>query len=339
MKRVLLSVLVLGILVAGVVGYRYYRWIYSPNTPLGLNNAYVYIPAEHTVDGLVDSLVSHGYINNEKSFRWVAERMSFADRSVKAGRYLVEPGVSNRELINMFRLGSQVPIDLVVRPSLTVEVLSRRLGDQLMLDSADIANYINGPFMPQTGIERESLLSFFIPNTYEVWWNISADKLLERLRTEHERFWNEERRQKASDQGLTAEEVYTLASIVERETHIDSERPVIAGVYLNRLKRNIPLQADPTIQYANGDFGIRRVLYRHLEVDSPYNTYKNAGLPPGPIAMASRASIEAVLNPADHNYIFFCAKPGGGGHAFAETLSQHNRNAREYQRWLDSQGI
>jgi UPF0755 protein len=195
-------------------------------------------------------------------------------------------------------------------------------------------------YLPDSDFREETLLSLFIPNTYETWWNLSARKLMERMEHEHDRFGNEKRRAAAEALSMTPVEVYTLASIVESETQAQDERATIAGVYHNRLRQGIPLQADPTIRFAVGDMSIRRVLFRHLEIDSPYNTYRNAGLPPGPIAMPTIQSIDAVLFPEKHEYIFFCAKPGyDGRHLFARTHAAHAENARVYQAWLDEQGI
>ena len=316
-----------------------YKWIYHSNTPTSLENAVLYIPDESTFESLVDSLNTKDLLIEEKSFRWVAGRMQFRDENIKAGRYVIPPGVNNRTLINMLRLAEQTPVDLIVRPSTTLGLMAKRFSAQLMMDSTQLMQYLQIAYLPESNYTVESIFALFIPNTYEVYWNISPEKLIQRLETEQSTFWNAERRNAADDVGLTPFEVYTLASIVERETQSAQERPIIAGLYLNRLKKNMYLQADPTVLYALGDYGIRRVLYAHLEVDSPYNTYKHLGLPPGPITMPSMGSLMAVLHPADHNYLFFCVKPGGGGHAFAASLSEHNRNARAYHRWLNERSI
>lgn len=340
MKKAILALVIALLLAAGFFAWRFYNWIFSPNTPASLENAIVLVPQGSTVNSLVDSLTLNGLISNTRSFKWVAGRMSFDDARVNTGRYAVDPGMSNRELITRLRLGEQEPVNLVVTPALTFNRMANRIASQLMLDSASLVEYVRDTFLlDQTQFSDTNLISLFIPNTYEVYWNTTPASLTSRMLREYDRFWNDRRMQAAERIGLSPGEVYTLASIVERETHIPEERPVVAGLYLNRLKRNMALQADPTVLFANGDFGIRRVLYKHLEVDSPYNTYKYPGLPPGPISMASISSIDAVLNPRDHNFYYMCAKPGANGHVFAETLSQHNRNAREYQRWLTQSGI
>ena len=208
-------------------------------------------------------------------------------------------------------------------------------------ESSDLKESILDPkTLEMTGLNEYSIMSLFIPNTYRIFWNISPEDFIARMQTEHTNFWNEQRMQKLNRIGLTKDQCYTLASIVQKESNLASEKPRIAGVYLNRLNRNMLLQADPTVVFAVGDFEIRRVLNRHLEIDSPYNTYKYAGLPPGPIAMPDISSIDAVLDAEDHNYLYFCVKPGNTfEHAFASSLTQHNQNARRYQRWLNSNRI
>jgi UPF0755 protein len=195
--------------------------------------------------------------------------------------------------------------------------------------------------LSELGYTPENIMSLFIPNTYQVYWNTSPQNLLKRLQVENDAFWaKKNRREKAKSLGLSTQEVYTLASIVEKESLVMDEKPIIAGVYLNRLKKGMLLQADPTVVFAVGDFSIQRVLNKHLAIDSPYNTYKNVGLPPGPICMPSISSIDGVLNAEKHNYIFFCAKPNSGGrHAFANTLAGHNRNAAIYRNWLQANQI
>ena len=339
MKRIVISLVIISLIFGGLFAWRYYKWIYHSNTPTSLENAVLYIPNESTFESLVDSLNTKDLLIKEKSFRWVAGRMQFGDENIKPGRYVIPAGVNNRTLINMLRLAEQTPVDLIVRPSTTLGLMATRVSAQLMMDSTQLMQYLQNAYLPESDYTVESIFALFIPNTYEVYWNISPEKLIQRLEREQSTFWNAERRNAADDVGLTPFEVYTLASIVERETQSAQERPIIAGLYLNRLRKNMYLQADPTVLYALGDYGIRRVLYVHLEVDSPYNTYKHLGLPPGPITMPSMGSLMAVLHPADHNYIFFCVKPGGGGHAFAASLSEHNRNARAYHRWLDERSI
>ncbi|MCQ2266245.1 MAG: endolytic transglycosylase MltG [Bacteroidaceae bacterium] len=223
----------------------------------------------------------------------------------------------------------------------TMEDLAGRISRVIDADSVEImAVFGDSVLIDSLGFNHQTLPALFIPNTYEVWQSESPLKLLLRLKREHDAYWTAQRLQQAEAQQLTPVEVMTLASIVEQETANDAERPMIAGMYLNRLRRNMPLQADPTVKFALQDFALRRILHEHLEVDSPYNTYKNPGLPPGPICIPSLASIKAVLSPASHNYIYMCAREDfSGTHNFAETYNEHLRNAHKYARALNEAGI
>ena len=337
--RGIIILIVVGLMVTIHLGLKYWRYIHSANTTGPGTDVIVLVPHEATFEDVLDSLVTHRAINHQPSFKWVAGRMKFDSDAVKSGRYRITPGLSNRELIHKLRLGDQEPIDLIINTSHTIPEVAGKIANQVEADSAELLNYIIEEYLPGSGLTRETLLTTFIPNTYEVFWNTSAKSLIERLVLEHDRFWNGDRMTQAGAVGLTPEEVYVLASIVERETHLNEERRRLSGVYYNRLKKNIPLQADPTVLYALNDPTIKRVLYKHLEVESPYNTYIHPGLPPGPICMPSMSSLLAALTPEQHDYYYFCAKPGAEGHVFARTLSEHNRNARAYQQWLNSQGI
>ncbi|MDX1478506.1 MAG: endolytic transglycosylase MltG [Saprospiraceae bacterium] len=340
MRRRIILILLLAVVLAGAaLAWHFYTWIYHPNTASDADRQVVLVYPHTTFDALTSSLLEQGILLNEASFRWVAKRMQFDDEAIKDGRYRIAGGLSNYDLIHQLRLGQQEPMDLVMNSAWSTEDLCGKIGQQLAIDSVALCTYLYNVYLPQSDYSRETLLSLFIPNTYEVYWNTSEEALIKRLEQEHATFWSE-RRRLADSLGLTPEEVYTLASIVERETRADEEKPTIAGVYLNRINRGMLLQADPTVLYALGDFSIRRVLNKHLTVDSPYNTYKYPGLPPGPITMPSIASIDAVLRPERHNYLFFCAKPGQVGyHVFASTLAGHMRNARAYQSWLNAEGI
>lgn len=291
-----------------------------------------------TYEVLLDSL--GGKLSGEKRFRSVAKMMKL-DHSVRAGRYELRPGMSARDVVAMFRGGAQTPLKITFNNIRTLDDLAGRLGNQLMADSAQFAELLDNDRTPaRYGFTEAEFIGMFIPNTYEVYWTISPEALLDRLAQEYERFWSGSRADKLAALGMTSKEVSTLASIVEEETAIIDEMPAIAGVYINRLHRKMRLQADPTVKYAVGDPTLKRVLHKHLEVDSPYNTYKYAGLPPGPIRMPSIQAIDAVLNYQRHGYIYFCAKPDfSGRHAFAKTLSEHNRNAQAYSRALNAAGI
>jgi UPF0755 protein len=235
-----------------------------------------------------------------------------------------------------------MPINVTYNNMVTVENLAGQLSKYLYVDSIDILQkMVAKDFLTHNNVSRENVLSLFIPNTYQMYWDDEVEKIVNRLVNEKEKFWKKnDRRKKAEKLAMTPAEVYTLASIVEKESNYKPERKTIAGLYLNRIKRGIPLQADPTVKYAVGQLDLRRVLNKHLEFDSPYNTYKYAGLPPGPIYMPSVNSLDAVLNAENHEYLYMCAKPGyNSEHVFAKTLRQHSVNASNYHRWLNTEGI
>ena len=241
----------------------------------------------------------------------------------------------------MLRGGNQTPLSLTIQNVRTLDQLTGRVAARLEMDSVTLANFFNTQFDSLAQTTPETRLTRFIPNTYEFYWTVTPEDFVSRMLKEHEKFWNEERQAKAAALNMTPTEVYTLASIVEKETNYNPEKPRVAGVYLNRLAIDMPLQADPTVVFAVGDFEMKRGYHGHLQIDSPYNTYKNTGLPPGPIFMPGIPSIDAVLNREQHNYLYFCAKPPeeGEGHAFAETYDAHLVNANRYQKWLTANGF
>ena len=246
-----------------------------------------------------------------------------------------------RYLYRRLSMGYQTPIKLTVGSVRTLDRLARNISRQLMIDSCEIADILKDTtYISKLGYTKETLPALFIPNTYEVYWNMSNEDFMQRMVKEHKAFWNEKRLKQAEAIGLTPIEVATLASIVEEETANNAEKPMVAGLYINRLKKGMLLQADPTVKFSMQDFGLKRILYKHLEVDSPYNTYKYAGLPPGPIRIPSYQGLESVLNYAKHNYLYMCAKEDfSGTHNFAVTSAQHAANARRYQQALNRKGI
>ena len=260
---------------------------------------------------------------------------------LRTGRYRVVPDMTYLSLYRQLRNGTQEPMNLVIPTSRTIDRLASVLSQSLMVDSAEIASALSdSTYCVTHGYTTATIPALFIPNTYEVYWDISVDKFIERMERENNRFWTAERKAKAKACGLTHEQVATLASIVDEETANNAEKPMIAGLYLNRLRLGMPLQADPTVKFAVGDFSLRRILNKHLRVESPYNTYLNEGLPPGPIRIASIAGLDAVLNHAEHNYLYMCAKEDfSGTHNFAATLPEHYRNARRYVKALNARGI
>ncbi len=305
------------------------------------------IPTGSDYEGVVKILNEKGFIESEKGFRRVAGWMSFDQRqTMRSGRFEVKPGMSNRELIQLLRNGKQSPVKLVMSYGRTPDDIAGRVAPFIEADSADISQLFKDVnFLKDEGFKKETAVSCLIPNTYEFYWNSSAEDFWKRMKKEHGKFWTDERKAKAKSINLSPEEVYTLASIVEGETNYVPEKPKVAGVYVNRLKKGMLLQADPTLKFASGDWDARRLLDKHKEVDSPYNTYMYKGLPPGPISLASISSIDAVLNHANHDYFYFCAKvPENAGekpreHAFAKTYSQHLRNAKKYWAYLKREGI
>ena len=341
LSRILLWALFILIIAATVVAYQLYITILKPNTWVkDQAEISVYIPTGSTIDDLKSTLYENGIVINRISFEWLAKKKNLAN-NIHPGRYIVRDGMNNDELINLLRSGNQTPVKVMFNNIRLKEEFASKIAHQIEPDSSEIIELLyDSAYLRILGVDAEKALTLFIPNTYEVYWNISARDFMDRMFTEYNKFWNVERMQKAELIGLDPPEVIILASIVEKETSKNDEKATIAGVYLNRMKYNWRLQADPTIIFAWKDFKIRRVLNYHKEIDSPYNTYKYYGLPPGPICIPSIASIDAVLNKEDHNYMFFCAKDDFSGyHAFATTHAQHNVNAHRYRRALDARNI
>lgn len=335
--KIALWSLVALLLVGGALGFYVYKIAFGRNIVPSDKARAVDIPNDAaTYEAVAERLAADHIIEDKASFVWTASLMKY---KVKAGRYRLQPdATSNHDLIATLR-GGQMTIKLTLHNIRTKEQLAGRLATDMIADSLSFLRLFNDTAFLQTHqLTPQTVMTIFIPNTYDMYWNTDAKGLFDKMLQERNKFWTEERKNKAKTLNLSPEQVYTLASIVETESQYQPERPRIAGVYLNRLRQNWRLEADPTVVFAVGDFEIRRVLKSHLETDSPYNTYKNEGLPPGPIYMASINAIDAVLNAETHEYMFFCAKPDlSGAHNFAKTLDAHNANAREYHRWLNSQ--
>ena len=335
--------LVFGILIifALAFGYWLYRTILSSNVNTGEEKeAVIYIPTGSDFDAVMDTLNSQGLLIRENSFRWVADLKKYPE-NIKPGRYIVRGGMSNNSLTNMLRGGWQSPVNVTFNYMRDVDMLAGKVGRQIEADSVSISKLLHDKeYIKQLGFNEYTLPALFLPDTYEFYWNTDAELFISRMLQEYEKFWNDNRKKSAKDKGLSPVEVSILASIVDKETNKTDEMPRIAGVYLNRLHNNWLLQADPTLIFAIGDFSIRRVLNFHKETESPYNTYKYIGLPPGPICIPSVAAVKAVLNAEKHNYFYFCAKEDFSGyHNFAKTLSEHNRNAAKYQNALNQKRI
>lgn len=315
-----------------------YRLIFAPFLPE--ETIFIYIDEEKDYEEVVGQLDEKAGLPSGKIFRLLAERMHYPN-NVKSGRYAIDPGMTMPDVIRLLRSGNQAAVKLTFNNIRTSEDLAGRLAQQLMVDSLTLLQSLRDPLVAENyGFSPENFVAMFIPNTYEVYWSTNVEGLLMRMKKEYERFWNDSRRKKAGKLNLTPEEVSTLASIVEEEATYTDEYPIVAGLYLNRLKRGMRLEADPTVKFSVGDFSLRRILYSHLEVESPYNTYKRAGLPPGPIRIPSIAAIDATLSPGQHDYLFMCAKDDlSGRHNFAVTHAEHARNAARYQRALNQRGI
>ncbi|MCD8166137.1 MAG: endolytic transglycosylase MltG [Bacteroides sp.] len=338
--RNMLLILLGVILAAGAaIGGTIYYMLFSPRFNLS-ETTYLYIDQNDTRDSVFYKLEQLVPSSTLKGFRRMADHYKYADK-IRTGRYAIEPSDNNYNLYNRLARGMQSPVKLTINSVRTREDLARNLGERLMTDSTEIASLLYDPqFCEKMGYNTETILCMILPNTYEVYWNIGAQSLMERLQKEHDRFWNEERRKKAEAIGMTPTEVSILASIVDEETNVNDEKPVVAGLYLNRLKKGMLLQADPTVKFGLQDFALRRITNQHLQHDSPYNTYKYAGLPPGPIRIPSIQGINSVLDHSKHNYIYMCAKEDfSGRHNFAVTLSQHTANARRYHEALNKRNI
>lgn len=338
-KKVALILFVL-FCVAGFFGYRFYHKIYGKNVT---ETTFIYIPTSSNFDTLTKKIKP--YVKSIENFEWVAKKKSYQDK-IRSGKFKITEGMSNDALINHLRAGKQETVNVTFNNQDTFEKLAGRIASQIEADSvALLTSFQDSKFLQDNNLDRKTAIAMFIPNSYDLYWNTSAENFRDRMLKEYQRFWTPERIEKAKKQNITPLQVSILASIVQKETATVSERPMVAGLYLNRLKSFWPLQADPTIIFAlkekyGQDTIIKRVLNHDLTIDSPYNTYLNFGLPPGPIGMPDISSIEAVLNPKNHDYYYMCASiTKMGQHEFAKTLSQHNVNARKYQNWINQQGI
>ena len=309
--------------------------------PLELNKtAYIYITPNTNYKEVTAQIKELVDLPSERIFELISERMNYPN-GIKSGRYAISNGMTVPELIRMLRAGNQTPTQITFNNMRTKEDLAGRISEQLMIDSLSFLAALNDSNkIASLGFDSATVATMFIPNTYEVYWNTSVEKLIDRMHSEYNRFWNEDRKAKAKKIGLSPIEVSTLASIVEEEATYADEYPIVAGLYLNRLKRGQRLEADPTVKFALKEFGLRRILYKHLEVESPYNTYQNEGLPPGPIRIPSIKAIDATLSPAKHNYLYMVAKDDlSGRHSFSTTHAEHIRKARKYQQALNERKI
>ncbi|MBT8309730.1 MAG: endolytic transglycosylase MltG [Flavobacteriaceae bacterium] len=343
LKRILLAIVLIGLVVAGYFAYFIYSAMIAPNTAFQNEEAYLYIPTNASYQDVRDDL--EPLLKSIKKFDALAKRKKYTT-NVKPGRFVIKKDMSNNDIINSIR-SNNLPIKVSFNNQETIMHLAGRIADQIEADSTSLIKaMIDSKFLQANDFNEDTAISMYIPNSYEFFWNIPAEKYRDRMLKEYNKFWTENRLNKAKNLNLSEVEVMTLASIVQKETAKVDERPRVAGVYINRLKIGMPLQADPAIIFGmkkatgNFDLVIKRVLYKDLEMDSPYNVYKNRGLPPGPIAMPDISSIDAVLNYEKHDYLYFVVNVQNFGyHKFAKSLSEHNRNKQEYVRWINKQGI
>lgn len=331
---------IIGMIVGGGVAYYFYQMIYGVNIKSSNAPHELYIKTGSDLEDVVRQLVQKDILKNEDSFRWLAEQMNYGNK-IYPGKYLIPAQISNRALLLQLRAGKQTPIKFTINNIRTKTQLAGLVGTQLEADSLAMMKLLNdSTFLAQKQLTKNNVIAIFMADTYLFNWNTSEQAFFDRMYKEYKKFWDEQKTNKAQAFELSPYEVITLASIVEAETNKVDEMNAVAGLYLNRLEIGMALQADPTLKFAVGDFTLKRILNKHKEVDSPYNTYKNPGLPPGPISIPSKVAINAVLNPQDHNYLYMCAKEDNSGyHNFATNLREHAINARKYQRMLDRLNI
>ncbi len=342
-KKIVLAIAVIGLIAGGVFAYYVYQAVFSPNTNFESETAELYIPTETTYTELIELMSP--LVKDIYSFDRIARRKGYVD-NIKAGRYILKKGINNNDIINVLR-SKNVPVKVSFNNQERLENLAGRIATQIEADSISLLRaFQDKSFLDEKRFTQENALSMYIPNKYEFFWNTSAEQFRDRMFKEYNRFWNEDRMAKLKQIGLTQNQATTIASIVQKETAKVDERPRVAGVYMNRYKNGWKLDADPTVIYAiknhrnDWDTVIKRVLYKDLELDSPYNTYKHKELPPGPISMPDISSIDAVLNYENHEYYFFVADVENMGyHKFAKTLNQHNQNKKQYVNWVNKQGI
>ncbi|MCT1532366.1 endolytic transglycosylase MltG [Sphingobacterium daejeonense] len=338
-RRGLGVVLIIILLVALVAGWIGYQAFMGPS--IATDEEYFYVKTDEPYESVISSIESEGIVKNPTYFNYVAKAMDLESTGIKAGRYKLSKDLSNRRFIGNLRAGYQDAVKFRFQNIRLRQDFAGLLGRDFEADSLAFLNLLNDEKLAEKyGFNKENFFSMFIPNTYEIYWNTKPEEIIDRFSKEYEKFWTAERKAKADSLGMTTQEVSTLASIVKGEALHQDEMPKIAGLYLNRLKKGMLLQADPTVIFANNDFTIRRVLNRHLTIDNPYNTYRYKGLPPGPIMMPSIASIDAVLNYEHHPYIYMCAKDDFSGyHLYAQTVAEHLVNARKFQKALDARNI
>ncbi len=342
-KKVVFWVLIVGVLIAAAFSYYIYSTIFADNTAFNNQEAHVFIESDANFQDVLDELSP--LLKDIDAFATVAGKKGYID-NVKPGHFIINKGMSNNDIVNSIRINN-IPVRLNFNNQERLQNLAGRIAQQIEVDSTSLFIAMSdAEYLASKNLDLNTALCMYVPNSYEVYWNVSPTGFRDKMWDEYQAFWNADRAAKAKKLGYTREQIVSLAAIVHKETAKVEERPRVAGVYVNRLKRGMPLQADPTVIYAKklteSDFNqvVKRVLYRDLEIDSEYNTYKNTGIPPGPIFMPDISAIDAVLNYEQHDYLFFVADVTNFGyHKFAKTLAQHNRNKQEYVLWINSQGV
>ena len=342
-KKILLIIVILSLIIGGFFSYNIYNKVFNSNTAFEEDTITVYIPTGATFKDAVN--IMKPLVNDVESFAWLATKKGYAER-VKAGRFIIPRGKNNNELISILRSQNKA-IKLSFNNQERLENLAGRIGEQIEPDSISLLKaFKDEDFLKENNFNLNTALAMYVPNSYQVYWNTSAEAFRDKMLVEYNKFWNEERLAKAKKINLTPKQVNTMASIVHKETVKTQERPRVAGVYMNRYKIGMKLDADPTVIYAmkksTNDWNrvIKRVLLKDLKLQHPYNTYQNTGIPPGPIAMPDISAIDAVLNYENHKYFYFVADVKNFGfHKFAGTLREHNRNSASYHKWVNTNGI
>ena len=343
LKKILLTVVLLGLV--GMAGFSYYVYqnIFTPNTGFNNPQAHVFIPTGATFKMVQEELSP--LLKDMNTFVTVAHRKGYSS-NIKAGHFIIKKGSNNNEIINSIRSGN-IPVTIKFNNQERLEDLAGHLAKQIELDSASLLNaMLDVDFLKASGFTQDTALGMYIANSYEVYWNTSPKAFCQKMLREYNAFWNTSRVAKAKAISLSKDQVMALAAIVQKETAMIQERPMVAGLYLNRLKKGMLLQADPTVIFAkkktenNFKQVIKRVLFKDLKIASPYNTYKYTGVPPGPITMPDVSAIDGVLNYNKHGFYYMVADVENFGyHKFAKTLSAHNRNKKQYVNWINKQGV
>ncbi|RYE25915.1 MAG: endolytic transglycosylase MltG [Sphingobacteriales bacterium] len=335
-KRIAIYIVIIVLLLAAAGAFM----VFGPNTGTITQTRYLYIRTGSTYDDVKSQLKENGYIASLFSFDMLAQRAGYPTR-IKAGKYKITPGMSNYNMVRMLRSGRQTPVKLVINKLRTKQDLVNIISTNLEADSSQLKQILaDNTYWATYNLDTNTAMCLIVPDTYEFYWNTSADKTLKKLGNYYKEYWTPERHQKAEAHKLTQQQAIVVGSIVEEETNKNDEKGNVASVYINRLRKNMKLQADPTVKFAVGDFTLRRITGVHLQTESPYNTYKVSGLPPGPICTPSKKTMEAVLNSPETQYMYFCAKEDFSGyHRFATNYADHMKNARLYQQALNARNI